>query len=156
MDSFTANLKLQAAVHGDGIMAALTQKFGSAPIDVERITFDASPDGVFLGVSVDGERIFERPDLDVLYGAAAEMVAYGASAVWMDTTGLFHPVKPEDLSAPLPDEFALEHRCRDFDADCTDVPGTTPDGHQRSHLSCWLYDPTVGWCPFLRDSREQR
>ncbi|SEK35591.1 hypothetical protein SAMN04515666_101312 [Bosea lupini] len=47
-------------------------------------------------------------------------------------------------------EFAIEHRCRDFDEDCAEVPGPTPDGDRRTYLDCWLHDPTQGWCPFLR------
>ncbi len=42
--------------------------------------------------------------------------------------------------------LAEKHRCCDFDDDCKDVP----DGHFRSHLNCWLYQPENGWCPFLR------
>ena len=32
-----------------------------------------------------------------------------------------------------------ENRCRDFDEDCFGL----------DHLSCWLYDPAQGLCPFL-------
>lgn len=39
-----------------------------------------------------------------------------------------------------------EHRCMDFDDDCKDVPDPAIP---RTHLSCWLYDPARGWCPFL-------
>jgi hypothetical protein len=48
--------------------------------------------------------------------------------------------------------FSTEHRCRDFDEDCKDIPGKAPDGHQRSYCDCWLHDPARGWCPFLRDA----
>lgn len=41
-------------------------------------------------------------------------------------------------------------RCLDYDSECVDVPGVTPDGETRSHLSCWLADTGRGYCPFLR------
>jgi hypothetical protein len=48
------------------------------------------------------------------------------------------------------DPLGPSHRCTDYDEDCAGIPGITPDGRVRSHLSCWLYAPERGWCPFLR------
>lgn len=48
------------------------------------------------------------------------------------------------------DPLGPAHRCTDYDNDCKDIPGVTPDGRFRSHLDCWLYQPERGWCPFLR------
>ncbi|MHC2406973.1 hypothetical protein ACVMGC_011517 [Bradyrhizobium barranii subsp. barranii] len=60
-----------------------------------------------------------------------------------------------DTKPKTGDPLGREHRCTDFDNDCKDVPGVAPDGFVRSHLTCWLYDPTRGWCPFLRDDHVQ-
>jgi hypothetical protein len=37
--------------------------------------------------------------------------------------------------------LSIKRQCRDFDEDCFGL----------DHLSCWLYDPTQGLCPFLTD-----
>ena len=42
---------------------------------------------------------------------------------------------------PLADEF----RCHDFDEDCEDIP---------CKVGCWLYDPTQGWCPYLKQGSQ--
>ena len=56
-------------------------------------------------------------------------------------------LKPETA---VDNPMAPEHRCKDFDEDCADVPGFTPDGDRRTHLNCWLSEPGCGWCPFLQ------
>jgi hypothetical protein len=55
-----------------------------------------------------------------------------------------------DTKPKIDDPLGPPHRCSDFDDDCKDVPGIAPDGSIRTHLSCWLYAPERGWCPFLR------
>jgi hypothetical protein len=50
----------------------------------------------------------------------------------------------EDLKERTEDEIdplGPDNRCRDFDEDCEDVC---------DKLGCWLYDPSQGWCPYLR------
>lgn len=42
-------------------------------------------------------------------------------------------------------------RCADYDEDCADI-GKDGRGFD-SHLTCHLYDPQRGYCPFLRDRR---
>jgi len=59
----------------------------------------------------------------------------------------------ETITRPESDPLGPANQCDDFDEDCADIPGLTADGFARTHLGCWLYDPTKGWCPFLRTIR---
>lgn len=48
-----------------------------------------------------------------------------------------------ELGLPrIPDE----ELCADFDEDCADLPDPSCG---RTYLSCWLYDPEKGVCPYL-------
>jgi len=51
------------------------------------------------------------------------------------------PLTQEGLKQMLADEF----RCHDFDEDCEDIP---------CKVGCWLYDPTQGWCPYLKQGSQ--
>ena len=50
------------------------------------------------------------------------------------------------------DPLGPRHRCLDFDEDCEGVPDRTVF---RTHLSCWLYAPERGWCPFLKGASDK-
>lgn len=41
------------------------------------------------------------------------------------------------------DPMSEENKCKDFDSDCPGNGGA---------CNCWLYDPTQGWCPLLKDT----
>ncbi len=41
--------------------------------------------------------------------------------------------------------------CADFDEDCKDVPGITPSGNIRSYHTCWMHNPSTGYCPFIHN-----
>lgn len=39
--------------------------------------------------------------------------------------------------------FTEDNKCKDFDEDCAEL--------EPCAFKCWLYDPSQGWCPFLKD-----
>lgn len=93
------SLAVMTYPHWTAIAAALKERFGEGEIDFTRITFDVAPSGLFLGVSVDGERIFDNPAVAAMNRAAVDLTVYGTSALWINEAGGVELINPADLRA---------------------------------------------------------